>query len=292
MHKPVLLQKTIDLLNLSSGKIFLDGTVGDGGHAVAVCERFGGSVQIVALDASREALQRAKQRLGNCPAVFVQENFRNLDRALVLQNIGRVDAALFDLGVSSFELDVSGRGFSFLRDEPLRMTYDESAPVTARDAVNEWKEETLAAALFGFGEERYARRIARGIVSARRTHPIERTTELAEIVRQSVPFRYRNARIHPATRTFQAIRVAVNDELGALSEGLTKAFEVLSTGGRCVVISFQSLEDRLVKRFFASKAAEGRMRIVTKKPLAPDREEILENPRSRSARLRAAEKLA
>ncbi len=204
------------------------------------------------------------------------------------------DAIIFDLGVSSDQLENSGRGFSFLKDEPLLMTLKaNSSPedLTAKDVVNNWSEENLADIIYGYGEERWSRKIARGIVEARQNGEIRTTGELTGIVEKSVPVRYRKGRIHPATRTFQAIRIAVNDELRALEEGLTKGFEVLKKEGRMAVVSFHSLEDRVVKRFYQNKEREGEAKLVNKKPITPSGEEIRENRRSRSGKLRILEKV-
>lgn len=290
-HIPVLLQETVDLLNLAPGKVFVDGTVGDGGHSKAVCERFGDAVRIIALDRDREMLERAKVSLAGCPITFQNENFRNLDRVLSEVSPGGADAVLLDLGVSSFHFDESGRGFSFKRDEPLRMTLDTAGAVTAEDAVNGWSEENLRTVIRGFGEERYAGRIARAIVTARKEKPIERSIELAAIIERAVPPSQRRGKVHPATKTFQAIRIAVNDELGALEECLPKAFQVLRGGGRLAVISFHSLEDRLVKRFFNAMVSMEKAEKITKKPIVPGDAEVSRNPRSRSAKLRCIAKI-
>lgn len=294
-HVPVLLQETIDGLAIRAGETFLDCTVGGGGHAGEVCRRFGSAVRIIALDADASTLRTARNRLSGCTAIFVKENFRNLDRALAGIGVARVEKILFDLGLSSMELEESGRGFSLKRDEPLLMTFDDAPgenDLTAREIVNRWEPKNLVSVLTGFGEERYAARIVEGIVAQRAVRPIERSAELAEIVMWAVPKRYRGGRIHPATRTFQALRIAVNDELGALSEGLRKGFEALSRGGRIAVISFHSLEDRLVKLFFRSLAEKGRGQVRTKRPITPGASENALHPRGRSAKLRIFEKAA
>ena len=302
IHISVLLHEALDGLDLKEGQIFVDATVNSGGHSSVVLEKFGKTIKIVGIDVDAEALMRAKVNLIDPQDGYqhehdvhlVESNFRNLDTALDSIGVGQVDAFLFDLGVSSNQIDDSGRGFSFKRNEPLLMTL-KSKPqgddTTAYEVVNEWAEDTLADIIFGFGEEKFARRIARGIVEARAKEPIKTSEQLAEIITQSTPLFYRFKKIHPATRTFQAIRIAVNDELTAIKEGLRKAFERLKPGGRMAVISFHSLEDRIVKHYFKDLVDAGTARAVTKKPIAPTEQEQAENPRSRSAKLRIIEKI-
>ncbi|TSC83399.1 MAG: 16S rRNA (cytosine1402-N4)-methyltransferase [Parcubacteria group bacterium Gr01-1014_17] len=287
MHLPVLLQRVVEALRVKSGEIFLDCTVGSGGHIIAIAQAAGGSVIAIGLDEDEDALARTKGRLAEAGIVAMlrRENFRNLDKALQESRIASVDAILFDLGVSTDEFLESGRGFSFSKDEPLLMTFrksHEDGGLTARQVVNEWGEENLATILLGFGGERYAKRIARAIVAARERAPIETSKALSDIVSSAVP---RFGRTHPATKTFQAIRMAVNDELSALEEGLRKAPAMLKEGGRIAVISFHSGEDRIVKRFFKEAEKNG-VGTTSKKPVVPSREEIQSNPRSRSAKLR------
>ncbi len=224
---------------------------------------------------------------------FYQENFRNIDKVLDEAGVSQVDGILFDLGLSSNQIEESGRGFSFKTEEPLLMTMKknpQSSDITAHEIVNSWSEESLADIIYGYGEDRFARRIAKAIVMARAVRPIDTAGELAEIVASAVP-RFGFKKINPATKTFQAIRIAVNDELGALKTALPKAFDRLSRGGRMSVISFHSLEDRIVKRYFKEKGDLGQAKIITKKPITPSPEEIAENPRSRSAKLRILEKI-
>lgn len=287
MHIPVLLHEVVEALRIRAGEIFLDCTVGSGGHMLAVAKVAGGPVTIIGLDEDTDALARAQRQL---QAAGIQENlrrqnFRNLDKVLSESGIAGVDAILFDLGVSTDELLESEHGFSFNKDEPLLMSFrksQEEGVLTARQVVNEWGEENLATILQGFGGERYAKRIARAIVAARERAPIETSKALADIVSSAVP---RSGRIHPATKTFQAIRMAVNDELPALEEGLCKALAALNAGGRIVVISFHSGEDRIVKRFFKEAEKNG-IGTTSKKPIVPSQEEVWNNPRSRSAKLR------
>ncbi len=288
---------------------YLDGTLGGAGHALAIIQAFKGKVNVIGLDRDSQAIELAKERfrihdsgfmiqegkaaIGIEGQIILEcESFRNLDKVLDKHAIQSVDLILFDLGISSDELEGSGRGFSFMKDEPLLMTMGDSAsyPFTAKDIVNGWKEEDIANVIFAYGEERFARRIAKAIIAYREKKPIETTLELAEIVKTSVPGFARHGKIHPATKTFQALRIAVNDELAALKEGISKGFERLSSGGRMAVISFHSLEDRIVKDFFKGKAAEGIAMVLTKRPITASPQEIAENPRSRSAKLRIIEK--
>lgn len=304
MHKPVLLHESIDNLLLSTGDIYLDGTLGGGGHSALVAERFGSSVTIVGIDRSLDAVKRSEERLRALGAYahLEVESFRNLDKVLETFKIHKVDAILLDLGISSDQLDASGRGFSFQRDEPLLMTMVDQPgeeSLTAAYIVNNFDQATLELIIKGFGEERYARRIAEEIVNRRQEKPFETTFELVDAIRAAIrpdnsfgraQVFYEGGRLHPATRTFQALRIATNEELIALEEGLEKGFKALAVGGRFAVISFHSLEDRVVKNFFRDKAHEDRAILVTKKPIVPSVEETRDNPRSRSAKLRVLEK--
>lgn len=294
MHKPVLLQEAIDGLNLKEGDIFVDGTLGSAGHSSEVARRFGGAVEIVGLDRDVDALARSDERLRTLTSAHYLKlgSFRNLDEVLKMLGISKVNGVLYDLGISSDQIDESGRGFSFMRDEPLHMSMNkEEEALTAKEILNTWDEDTLEVILRGFGEEKYSRRIARKIVEVRDEHPFETTSDLVNAVRAATPAAYHHGRINPATRTFQALRIAVNEELTALEEGLAKGFEALDSGGRFAVISFHSLEDRIVKNFFRDRVKEGRAKLITKKPIVPSEEEIAENPRSRSAKLRVIEKI-
>ncbi len=295
VHKAVLLHEVVEgLVRGKNYKTYLDGTLGGAGHALAIAKALNGKLDvIVGLDRDQEALDRAKKTLKNQSKnlILENENFRNLDSVLSKHYISKVDIILLDLGISSDELDNSNRGFTFQKDEPLLMTMGdpENYPFTAKDIINKWDEEVIANIIFGYAEEKFARRIARAIINYRLKKQIETTMELAELVKISVPGFYRRGRIHPATKTFQALRIAVNDELGALKEGLKKGYEVLNTGGRFAVISFHSLEDRIVKEFFKEKLNDEAI-IITKKPIIAKEQEIVENPRSRSAKLRILEK--
>jgi 16S rRNA (cytosine1402-N4)-methyltransferase len=293
VHTSVLLHEAIDTLNLKKGDVFVDGTFGGGGHSLYVCEQLGKNIQIIGFDQDADALARAKELFTKCSPTLINSNYRFIDEKLQEKGIESVNGILFDIGFSSDQLENSNRGFSFLRDEPLLMTMISNPgndAVTAYTIVNEWSEETIADIIYGYGEERFARHIARGIMTARLLGPIETTFDLVEIIKSSVPISYTKRRIHPATKTFQALRIAVNDELGALKDGLEKGFKVLGKNGRFGVISFHSMEDRIVKRFMKEKEVTGEGKRITKKPIIPAYEEIKRNPRARSAKLRVIEK--
>lgn len=295
IHKTVLLNETIEGLNLKKDSIVIDGTFGGGGHSLEICKRFP-NVKIIAIDQDANAFLKAKSRFKDikCDIDFINTNFRSLDKATK----EKVDGIIFDLGLSSDQLENSGRGFSFLKDEPLLMNMKKSKKenpssedLTAFEVVNTWEEKNLADIIYGFGEERFSRRIAKGIVEARKKSKIETTFDLIKIIENSVPAMYRKGKINCATKTFQALRITVNDELGALKEGLEKGFDKLKIGGRMSVISFHSLEDRIVKRFFKEYEKEGLLKLINKKPITPSKEEIINNNRSRSAKLRVIEKI-
>ncbi len=291
IHKPVLLNEIVETFKSQDGNhfVFLDCTLGGAGHSLAIAESLNGKLTIVGLDRDPQAIERAEKLLkGKAERIILEnEDFRNLDKVLDKYQISVINGLLLDLGISSDELDNSGRGFSFLKDEPLLMTMGDPANYifTAKDIVNNWEEGTIADIIYSYGEERYSRRIARAIVNYRSKKSIETTKELSEIISMSVPPVYRRSRIHPATRTFQALRITVNDELSALKIGLQKGYEKLDQGAKMAVISFHSLEDRIVKEFNREKAKEGAT-IITKKPLVASTLEIENNPRSRSAKLR------
>lgn len=291
VHTPVLLQQVIDGLAVRPTDTVVDGTAGGGGHARVLLGLLGPEGKYIAIDADRAALARVHAAVGSDPRVtLVHGNFRDIDGHLASVGIGAFDKLLLDLGLSSDQLETGVRGFSFAKDEPLSMTLSDSPAAettTAWHVVNNWSEQSLSDVLYGFGGERRARAIARAIVHRREERPIETTTELADLV-ASVVHRY--GRIHPATKTFQAIRIAVNDELGALKSVLTKALPMLHIGGRVAVITFHSLEDRIVKHTFRTWQEEGMGTVLTKRPIVGDTDEIRNNPRARSAKLRIFEK--
>ncbi len=294
-HVSVLLHESIDWLNLHDGAVFVDVTGGSGGHALEVFKRHGDRVRIIVLDADPERVTFIKDSFAShgCRADVFNENFRNLEKVLASAGVEEVSAVLFDLGLNSEQLSGSGKGFSFLNeDEPLLMTFGapSSDCLTAREIVNHYDEEELANIIYEYGDERYSRRIARTIVEARAQAPLKTVGDLVGVLTRALPRSYERGRIHPATRTFQALRIAVNDELKALTEGLTQAFSALAPSGRIVVISFHSIEDRIVKNFFRDRAREGKAILHTKKPLEASAQELAENPRSRSAKFRVLEK--
>ncbi|MBU3668592.1 MAG: 16S rRNA (cytosine(1402)-N(4))-methyltransferase RsmH [Candidatus Taylorbacteria bacterium] len=323
-HVPVLLQQVLEGLRISdlkSQSVYVDCNLGDGGHTEAVIEKTKGDITVIGFDLDSEAIERAKEhiqkRVGEeqkkdssfkTPKLhFVNTNFRHFKKSLreieeVTTKPIHPDAILFDLGISSYEIDESGRGFSFRKEEPLHMTFGTPAShaFTAYDIVNTWDEENIADIIYGYGEDTYARRIAKAIVEAREKvtkdgevvgTKIKTTTELAEIVKKAYPSFKRHGRIHPATKTFQALRIAVNDELRSIEEAVPQAFESLAPGGRLAVISFHSLEDRIIKRYFKEKIDGGEAMVVTKKPIVPEDSEIEANPRSRSSKLRIIQKI-
>lgn len=306
IHVPVLSDAAVELLACSPGRIVVDATLGGGGHAERILEQIGGGI-LVAIDRDRVALEVAGRKLGRKPnLILVHENFRNLARILDDLELPNIDALLFDLGLSAFQVDDPERGFSFKREGPLDMRMDSRQPLTAEDIVNTYSEQRIADILKRFGEEPNARRIAGAIARERSKEPIHTTARLAEIIRNARPRGRRPPRIDPATRAFQALRIEVNSELENLSEALDSGVARLKPGGRVCVIAFHSLEDRIVKRTFAAfargctcppglaKCVCGKqpvLKIVTPKPIGPSAEEVAANPRSRSARLRAAEKI-
>lgn len=294
-HHPVLLQEVLAGLALRSGARVLDATVNRGGHARALCEAIGPEGQLIALDADENALREAEQNLLTAPGrkIFIQGNFRNLAALLAERNLKLFDACLFDLGLSTEQLSTGERGFSFQFLGPLLMTLSarpEVGELTAAVIVNDWNEAELFKIIRDYGEERFARPIAKAIVAARRSQRISTTLELAQLIVEAVPGWYRHRRIHPATKTFQALRIAVNDELTALVEGLSAAWLRLAAGGRLAVITFHSLEARLVKNLFRAwvLAAEGEL--ITRHAVKPSRTESLAHPQARSAQLRIIKK--
>jgi 16S rRNA (cytosine1402-N4)-methyltransferase len=288
-----MLKEVIDLLNLKSGDIVLDATVGGGGHAREILKRIGQRGVLIGLDADASAVDAAEKSIGDFKSShkLLNENFRDLDRVLLKENIKNLNAILFDLGVSSHQIENGSRGFSIRHDARLDMRMDERLTMTAYDIVNRVKEKDLSDIIGRFGEERFHNRIARSIVRARANRPIETTSELVSVIHKAIGARSSGGKIDSATRTFQALRIAVNNELDALEEGIKKAVSFLSAGARICVISFHSLEDRIVKRLFRGYSELGVLKIITKKPMRPTDEEIGFNPRSRSAKLRVAERI-
>jgi len=300
-HVPVLLKETIELLNIKKGGKYIDATVGGGGHSEAILRASG---VVLGIDCDPEALEYTRKRLSQaCPSrtkhcgtlgafrwTLVKGNFANLKRIAQGHKFEKVEGILFDLGVSSHQLETPFRGFSFNTEAELDMRMDPELKVTAADLMNGLNERELYELFTKLGEENYSRAIARAVCRARRITPIKTCNQLAEIILRTVPPRGKFDRTHPATRVFQALRIAVNDELNNLKAALPQTLDLLKPRGRLVVLSFHSLEERIVKDFFKEKEKEGMLRIFFKKPLVPSMEEVLKNPRSRSAKLRAAEK--
>jgi 16S rRNA (cytosine1402-N4)-methyltransferase len=292
-HTPVMCKEVLDYLNPTPGETIVDATIGTGGHSLAIIERILPGGRLIGIDRDEESLHIAQQRLeryGNA-CEFVHGNFFNIDKVLENLAITSVDGILFDLGISSFQLENAERGFSFQKEGPLDMRLDRSSYISAFDLLNNLNEDEISTLLWNFGQERWHNRIARYLIKEREKHPITTTAQLSEIVVKAVPYKYRYYRIHPATRTFQAIRIAVNRELETLETAVNKSVGSLAPGSRICVISFHSLEDRIVKLRFRDFAAKGMLRIMTPKPLTPTEAEIRENNSSRSSKLRAAEKL-
>jgi len=307
-HLPVMLHEAVAALCCRSGGIYIDGTAGGGGHAFKILEESSPDGQLVAMDADGEAIKETSRRLEHfgSRAIVVNENFSAMRTVLTSLGINKVDGILLDLGVSSHQLDSAVRGFSFTLDAPLDMRMNKNLRTSAYDLVNTLPREELAIIIREYGEEKMARRISAAITRRREISRIRTTKELAGIVAGAFPKERMHGRIHPATRTFQAIRIAVNDELNNLQKALGEGIDILKGGGRFCVISFHSLEDRIVKNSFSENekgcicppdlpvcvcGRKPRLKIVTKKPLVPSEAEIHENPRARSAKLRVAEKI-
>ena len=306
-HRPVLLNECIQALNIRPEGVYVDGTLGRAGHSREIARRLT-TGRLICVDRDQAALEAAEERLAQWRdrVTLVHSNFDQIDRILNELSLSGADGMLFDLGVSSPQLDDSTRGFSYMADAPLDMRMDQSGGMTAAEVVNQWPQEELRRILYQYGEERYAPQIAAAIVRRRQDRPIQTTMELAQIVREAMPARALKEKQHPAKRSFQAIRIAVNDELASVDRMLQAAVPRLNPGGRLAVITFHSLEDRIVKTGLAEFARgctcppdfpvcvcgkKPQIRLVSRKPILPSEEEVRDNPRARSAKLRAAEKL-
>jgi len=283
-----MVDKVLDLLNIQEGKVFVDCTLGEGGHSLEILKACNGKCCVIGIDADPEIIKSAQERLKeyNDSFIAVNSRFSNLDIVLKELKIEKVDGFLFDLGISSYHLDNPERGFSFRFDTFLDMRMNRDEKLTAEYVVNHYSKKDLEKILKEYGEEPFAKRIADSIIKNR---PIRTTKELVAAISKVYPRKYKNSRIHFATRTFMALRIEVNREFDELRTALSKSLDFLKTGGRILVITFHSLEDRIVKKFFKENEGKG-LKILTKKPLYPTEEEIIENPRARSAKLRAAEK--
>lgn len=305
MHLPVLLEETVDNLITDPHGIYVDCTLGGGGHLRYLADHLAEDATIIGLDKDSDVLEQTRRLLSDLKATLIQADFRNLRQVLQDLEIDFVDGIMMDLGVSSFQLDRAERGFSFHQDAPLDMRMNREQFLTARDIVNNFEEDEIRNILYRYGEEAYAGSISRAIVNYRKSKPIESTLELADIIKGAVPAKYRREK-HPARKSFQALRIAVNEELDALREVLPQVIEVLKPGGRLCVISFHSLEDRIVKHFMQEKAQtcicppsfpicvcehRAQLKMIQRKPILASAEECENNPRARSAKLRVAARI-
>lgn len=306
-HKPVLLKETIEYLNIKKDGIYLDGTLGRGGHTEAILDKIGSQGQIIAIDRDLEAINKVKNKLENSNIKYIHDNFINIPQILNNLKIDKVDGMLFDLGISSPQVDNPERGFSYHNDGPLDMRMNRKQTLTAKDIVNNYSQKQLTEVIGEYGEENWASRIAEFIVKRRQRQEIKTTLQLVEVIKNAIPASARRKGGHPAKRTFQAIRIETNDELNQLKTMIKKAVTKLKEKGRICIISFHSLEDRIIKHTFKKLAKkcvcppdfpicvceqEPQVKIITRKPVIASNQEIEKNPRARSAKLRVAEKLS
>ena len=291
-HKPVMYKEVLEYLNLKPGMTVLDATVGTGAHAYGIVSKIIPGGRLIGIDRDKESLLISRDRLRDFKdnIEFIHQDFRNLDTVLDNLGIKYVNGIFFDLGLSSYQLDSCERGFSIRKDGPLDMRMDRDSYISAYDLVNNLSPREISSILWNFGGEPWNRRIADCIVKERMQSPIATTSQLSRVVLKAVPYYAKNKQIHPATRTFQALRIAVNRELESLQIGLKKAMQYLNTGSRICVISFHSLEDRIVKNSFRDFSRKGVLKIITRRPQSPQDEEVELNARSRSAKLRVAQK--
>jgi len=314
IHIPVLKNEVLKYLDPKPNENFIDCTIGEAGHTLAIIEKILPNGKLLGIDWSPELIQALKFKIQKSKIefpfmetrgkkrtkfsspiknnlIFVCDNFAHLKEIVKRKRFEKVSGILFDLGISSWHLQDSSRGFSFLRNEPLDMRYNTQSPLTAEKILNYWSGIEIEKILKEYGQEKFARRIAREIINQRKVGPIKTTFQLVRIVKQATPSWYHHRKIHFATKTFLALRIGVNDELLNLEKVLPQALEILEKGGRLVVISFHSLEDKIVKNFFKNQEKAGFLKILTKKPIKPSKEEVKINPRSRSAKLRAGQKI-
>ena len=296
-HTPVMLPEVIEYLNPKTGEIIIDCTLGGAGYTLAIAQRVGEKGKVIAIDADEMEIENAKGKIENeklSNIILVNENFKNLSAIINQIGLEKVDGVVFDLGLSSAQLEDATRGFSFNSAATLNMEFgsrnQESGIRNTEEIVNKFKPEELEKIIREYGEERFAKKIVGAIIKARRLKPIANSRELAAVISQAVPAKYRYGRIHPATRTFQALRIATNDELTNLKVALPQAAEALAAAGRIVIISYHSLEDRIVKWFLRERQNQGAVKILTKKVVTATKAEMKNNPRARSAKLRAAVK--
>lgn len=307
-HVSVMLEESIDALNIKPEGIYVDATLGGGGHSYRICEKLGSNGKLIGIDQDVNAIAASTERLKDYKEkiILVNDNFKNIKEILQRLNILSVDGVVADLGVSSHQLDEGERGFSYQQDAPLDMRMDRKNPLSAYNIINEYSEEELTNIIFSYGEEKWARRIAKFIVQRRETAPISTTGELVDVIKKAIPAAARRDGPHPAKRTFQAIRIAVNNELGILESAIMDFADILKPGGRMAIITFHSLEDRIVKQTFSRLSSKcecppqfpvcvcGKKpvtKIVVRKPIVPSEQELTVNPRARSAKLRVVEKL-
>lgn len=307
-HVSVMLEESIDALNIKPEGIYVDATLGGGGHSYRICEKLGSNGKLIGIDQDVNAIAASTERLKDYKEkiILVNDNFKNIKEILQRLNILSVDGVVADLGVSSHQLDEGERGFSYQQDAALDMRMDRKNPLSAYNIINEYSEEELTNIIFSYGEEKWARRIAKFIVQRRETAPISTTGELVDVIKKAIPAAARRDGPHPAKRTFQAIRIAVNNELGILESAIMDFADVLKPGGRMAIITFHSLEDRIVKQTFSRLSSKcecppqfpvcvcGKKpvtKIVVRKPIVPSEQELTVNPRARSAKLRVVEKL-
>jgi 16S rRNA (cytosine1402-N4)-methyltransferase len=307
-HQPVMVDEALRYLITAPAGIYVDGTAGTGGHSLEICKRIAPEGRLICLDVDRASLRLAEEQLASFgdSVRIVKGSYVDLDRVLEQAGIGKVHGILLDLGLSSYQLEHSERGFSFLKDEPLDMRMDQGHGISAGELINTISRERLQELLWHYAEERWAKRIARAIIEQRQKGPVATSRQLARIVETTIPLKHRPRKIHPATKTFQALRIAVNEELQNLAGFLSKAPALLRSGGRLVVISYHSLEDRLVKQAFRAQKEVSRhprklpglpgaepslIKPLTKKGLRPSQAEVVANPRSRSAIMRVAERI-
>ncbi|AST58717.1 16S rRNA (cytosine(1402)-N(4))-methyltransferase RsmH [Thermoanaerobacterium thermosaccharolyticum] len=304
-HESVLLNETIEYLKVKPDGVYVDGTLGGGGHSYEILRRLPKG-RLIAIDRDMDALYAASVRLKDFNNVtYVHDNYKNIKNILKNIDIERIDGAILDLGVSSYQLDEVKRGFSYMHDAPLDMRMDKGSALTAEHVVNNYSEDDIARILFDYGEEKWAKRIAKFIVEERKKRSIKTTFQLVDIIKKAVPASKRRTGPHPAKRTFQAIRIEVNDELKGLDSAIDDFIDVMNPNGRIAIITFHSLEDRIVKNMYkklenpctcpknlpCTCGKKPVIKIITKKPVTPNKEELKTNPRSRSAKLRVAEKL-
>lgn len=287
IHIPVLQKEVIQYLDPKPNENFVDATIGEGGHTTLILAKNRPKGKVLGIDTDPEQMENIKHIELKDRLILVNDSYANLKEIVKKYNFKSIKGILFDLGISSWHLEESGRGFSFQREEPLDMRFNQKSRLQAKDIVNTWPEKEIGQILREYGEERFSRRIAKEIVETRKKNPIKSTFQLVELIKKSTPSWYQRKRIHFATKTFQALRIAVNNELETIKQGLEQALDILEKGGRLVAISFHSLEDRIVKNFLKEKAKQGIIKVETKKPIKPCFEEIKTNKRSRSAKLRA-----